>query len=261
MKKKTKLKIMASIYFTTMGIALASTGYVIYDSTPKTKTAEEILSMADTSDASVRDIINNYGGKLRVKRKATTETLSVVGDYGVRIMNGVLDDCTTVNAGVSDADVWYYRAACNSLPSCIVNLLKSAGFRFILVTGEIDCNDWNHVIGKADYVKREITISVDKHESIPTTLYHEIGHVIAHTDIYDRTMEAAGIDVSDIQYHEYHTIYLHGVDQSLYHYLQPSEIQAELFYEFVFYPDEFEKLAPNLYKTYSLIFASIKKTY
>ncbi len=127
------------------------------------------------------------------------------------------------------------------LPDSVKNYLTENDWHILLTESSIFLNNVD-VAGFARFGEKRIYINTNYGFYTPEeTLYHEIGHVVYY-------MIIPGFDMNYLN--ELSNITFHGNGNSEYIVTQKMEAMAQFFYEYMFYPEELEAKAPNLYRIY-----------
>lgn len=166
--------------------------------------------------------------------------LAALEESGVKF----LDEITAVDESADEKYVELYRRQAALLPSKVVDMLYKYGWR-IELTGENlggDEGRWSGV-GYTDFYNHLIKINTDMESK--TTLYHEIGHILYEYGLYKRFDKA---DIDD----ELSVVFCHDVSGSSYIYGDYYEQIAELFYDFILYPEDLKTQSPVIYEIFRM---------
>lgn len=150
--------------------------------------------------------------------------------------------------GTNDLAVGYIRQCVSYIPEFFVKKMAEDGWTIRVTNGQdglyseyAGIGDNVEVLGNANYEDKLITVNMEK----PFTVYHEIGHVVAH--YAEEEISEAGLD-SFSNDGELSKLCCHSASGSVYVYMNPDEQIAESFFDYIWYPREMQEQAPTLYR-------------
>lgn len=169
-------------------------------------------------------------------------------------------DIVITTGNVSSEELIYLFQFLDDIPINVMNHIKSNGWHIYLedavFSERFSGYEGYYIFGYTDYAEKIIHIHADT-VSINRSVVHEIGHYVYQYMTKD--ILATELGIIDINHEELQKIIIHGVDNRTYICDQFDEMIAQVFVEFIYYPNELQHHSPQIYDIYYKICNSIVK--